>query len=87
MLISLSASSRTIFLEFNAIVHTSPDQTEQKGRYAPPPAGLFQTLSAPELKVLFCGINPGLYSGATGYHFARPGNRFWPNALDDYLRP
>jgi len=29
------------------------------------------------LKVLFCGINPGLYSGATGYHFARPGNRFW----------
>lgn len=28
--------------------------------------------------MLFCGINPGLYSGATGYHFARPGNRFWP---------
>ena len=33
---------------------------------------------APHLKVLFCGINPGLYSGATGHHFARPGNRFWP---------
>ncbi|MTD59165.1 G/U mismatch-specific DNA glycosylase [Amycolatopsis pithecellobii] len=32
----------------------------------------------PGLRVLFCGINPGLYSGATGYHFARPGNRFWP---------
>jgi len=32
----------------------------------------------PGLKVLFCGINPGLYSGATGHHFARPGNRFWP---------
>jgi TDG/mug DNA glycosylase family protein len=30
------------------------------------------------LKVLLVGINPGLYSGATGYHFARPGNRFWP---------
>jgi TDG/mug DNA glycosylase family protein len=30
------------------------------------------------LAVLFCGINPGLYSGATGHHFARPGNRFWP---------
>lgn len=29
------------------------------------------------LKVLFCGINPGLYSAATGFHFARPGNRFW----------
>jgi TDG/mug DNA glycosylase family protein len=33
---------------------------------------------APGLSVLFCGINPGLYSAATGYHFARPGNRFWP---------
>jgi TDG/mug DNA glycosylase family protein len=32
----------------------------------------------PGLKVLFCGINPGLYSAATGFHFARPGNRFWP---------
>ena len=35
-------------------------------------------LIAPGLKVLFCGINPGLYSGWTGHHFARPGNRFWP---------
>src|SRR3954471_24456963 len=33
---------------------------------------------APRLKVLFCGINPGLYSAATGNHFAHPGNRFWP---------
>ena len=33
---------------------------------------------APNLDVLICGINPSLYSGATGYHFARPGNRFWP---------
>lgn len=33
---------------------------------------------APGLHVLFCGINPGLYSGYTGHHFARPGNRFWP---------
>jgi TDG/mug DNA glycosylase family protein len=30
------------------------------------------------LAVLLCGINPSLYSGATGHHFARPGNRFWP---------
>ena len=30
------------------------------------------------LQVLFCGINPSLYSAATGWHFARPGNRFWP---------
>ena len=35
-------------------------------------------LIAPGLDVLFCGINPGLYSGAVGHHFARPGNRFWP---------
>lgn len=33
---------------------------------------------ARDLRVLFCGINPGLYSGAVGHHFARPGNRFWP---------
>lgn len=33
---------------------------------------------APRLNVLFCGINPGLWSGAVGLHFARPGNRFWP---------
>jgi TDG/mug DNA glycosylase family protein len=32
----------------------------------------------PGLRVLFCGINPGLYSAAVGCHFARPGNRFWP---------
>lgn len=31
-----------------------------------------------DLRVLFCGINPGLYSAVTGHHFARPGNRFWP---------
>ena len=33
---------------------------------------------APHLAVLFCGINPGLYTEQTGHHFARPGNRFWP---------
>jgi TDG/mug DNA glycosylase family protein len=32
----------------------------------------------PPLRVLFSGINPGLVSAATGHHFARPGNRFWP---------
>jgi TDG/mug DNA glycosylase family protein len=32
----------------------------------------------PDLKVLFSGINPGLYSTAIGHHFGRPGNRFWP---------
>ena len=33
---------------------------------------------ARDLRVLFCGINPGLYTAAVGRHFARPGNRFWP---------
>ncbi len=33
---------------------------------------------APGLSVVFSGINPGLWSAATGLHFARPGNRFWP---------
>jgi TDG/mug DNA glycosylase family protein len=33
---------------------------------------------ASDLTVLFCGINPGLYTAAVGHHFARPGNRFWP---------
>jgi TDG/mug DNA glycosylase family protein len=47
---------------------------------------------APGLDVLFCGINPGLYSAATGCHFARPGNRFWPalhrgGLTDRVLRP
>jgi len=47
---------------------------------------------ASELLVLFCGINPGLYSGATGHHFARPGNRFWPTLhkagfTDELLSP
>ncbi|GAA3368684.1 G/U mismatch-specific DNA glycosylase [Streptomyces sannanensis] len=35
-------------------------------------------MAAGGLSVLFCGINPGLMSAATGHHFARPGNRFWP---------
>ncbi|MDB4973301.1 MAG: double-stranded uracil-DNA glycosylase [Myxococcaceae bacterium] len=39
---------------------------------------LLPDLIAPDLRVLFVGINPGLYSTALGHHFARPGNRFWP---------
>src|SRR5215475_13586801 len=49
-------------------------------------------VAAPGLLVRFAGINPGLYSAATGYHFARPGNRFWPalyaaGFTDRVLRP
>jgi TDG/mug DNA glycosylase family protein len=47
---------------------------------------------APGLRVVFCGINPGLYSAAVGHNFARPGNRFWPAIFaagftDRLLRP
>jgi double-stranded uracil-DNA glycosylase len=41
----------------------------------------------PDLDVLFCGINPGLYSGAVGHHFARPGNRFWPALFHSGFTP
>jgi TDG/mug DNA glycosylase family protein len=49
---------------------TSQQLAEAAGRTIP-------DVIAPGLQVLFCGINPGLWSGAVGHHFARPGNRFW----------
>jgi len=42
---------------------------------------------APGLRVVFCGINPGLYSAVTGHHFARPGNRFWPTLYQSGFTP
>jgi TDG/mug DNA glycosylase family protein len=42
---------------------------------------------SPHLEVLFCGINPSLYSAAVGHHFARPGNRFWPALHAGKLTP
>ncbi len=42
---------------------------------------------APDLRVLLCGINPGLYTAAVGHHFARPGNRFWPALHDAGITP
>jgi double-stranded uracil-DNA glycosylase len=39
--------------------------------------GFVPDVLRPGLRVLFCGINPGLWSAAVGHHFARPGNRFW----------
>jgi TDG/mug DNA glycosylase family protein len=50
---------------------TDADLAAAKGKTIP-------DLIAPGLAILFCGINPGLYSAAVGHHFARPGNRFWP---------
>jgi double-stranded uracil-DNA glycosylase len=51
---------------------TATQLADARGRTVP-------DLIAPDLKVLFTGINPGLYSAAVGHHFARPGNRFWPS--------
>ena len=50
---------------------TKEQLREAEGKFVP-------DIIAPDLSVLFCGINPGLYSAAVGHHFARPGNRFWP---------
>ena len=44
-------------------------------------------LIAPNLNVLFCGINPGLYTAAIGHHFGRPGNRFWPALYQSGFTP
>ncbi len=62
---------------------TQPRQPTQLSR--PTPADLtaaaartLPDVTGPNLRVLFSGINPSLYSAATGHHFARPGNRFWP---------
>jgi TDG/mug DNA glycosylase family protein len=46
-----------------------------------------EDLISPGLRILFVGINPGLWSGATGFHFARPGNRFWRALHDAGLTP
>jgi TDG/mug DNA glycosylase family protein len=39
---------------------------------------MLKDVIAPDLTILFCGINPGLYSAKIGHNFGRPGNRFWP---------
>lgn len=54
------------------MIRPTPDELiSAEGRSIPEVIG-------PGVRYLFVGINPGLWSGATGYHFARPGNRFWP---------
>ncbi len=59
-------------VEENRRTMPTPDQiAAARGKTVP-------DLIRPGLKVLFCGINPSLYSAAVGHHFARPGNRFWP---------
>jgi TDG/mug DNA glycosylase family protein len=54
------------------VIRPTPDELiSAEGRSIPEVIG-------PDARYLFVGINPGLWSGATGHHFARPGNRFWP---------
>jgi len=53
----------------------------------PPDARGVPDVIGPGLGLLFVGINPGTVSGATGHHFARPGNRFWPTLFGAGLTP
>ena len=67
---------------------------EPEGPWRPTPAEIAaaEDRTVPDvigrgLRILFCGINPGLYSGAVGHHFARPGNRFWKALHGSGLTP
>jgi TDG/mug DNA glycosylase family protein len=55
-------------------IHSKPTRAE----IAAAEGKIVADIIAEDLKVLFCGINPGLYTAAIGHHFGRPGNRFWP---------
>lgn len=57
---------------------TTPPRKPTKAELAAAVTKTVPDLLAAGLRVLFCGINPGLYTAAVGHHFARPGNRFWP---------
>lgn len=57
---------------------TEPYERPTKAELEAAEGATIPDVIAPDLKVLFCGINPGLYSGAVGHHFAHPTNRFWP---------
>lgn len=57
---------------------TAPSRKPTKAELAAAVHVTVPDLVAPGLRVLFCGINPGLYTAAIGHHFGRPGNRFWP---------
>jgi TDG/mug DNA glycosylase family protein len=56
--------------------HNSPRPTREQ--LAAAANKTLPDIIAPHLDVLFCGINPGLYTAAVQQHFGRPGNRFWP---------
>jgi len=67
------------------VIQTMPAPIRPPGFFIPTPKQLaaarnkrIPDVIATGLKILFVGINPGLYSAAIGHHFGRPGNRFWP---------
>jgi double-stranded uracil-DNA glycosylase len=64
-------SSRWRIAKGTSIPHPTAEQLEAARRRR------LADVAGPGLRVLICGINPGLYSAAVGCHFARPGNRFW----------
>jgi len=55
-------------------MHKRPTKAELEAAEGKP----LRDVIGADLRVLFCGINPGLYTAAIGHHFGRPGNRFWP---------
>jgi double-stranded uracil-DNA glycosylase len=59
------------------VTQRRPDRAELNAAHGRAIGDVLPAAGEP-LAVLLCGINPSLYSGATGHHFARPGNRFWP---------
>src|SRR3954469_25450012 len=86
----VSAPSPTCWKKPSSAAWSSSNRTRNpaatsSARHKPTPAELaaaagkgIHNLITPRLRVLFIGINPGLYTAATGHLFARPGNRFWP---------
>ena len=66
--------------QYRNVARPQPKQRQRKPTSAEvkrTPGNTLPDIIASGLKVLFCGINPGLYSAEAGCHFARPGNRFW----------
>lgn len=63
----------TVFFSMTIQRSTKPTKADIQAAYN----ALVADIIAPDLSVLFCGINPSLYSAVVGHHFARPGNRFW----------
>ena len=65
----------------------APDQPAAPPETPGPEAQEVRDYLQPGLKLVIVGINPGLRSGATGRHYAWPGNHFWPVLYDSGLIP